>query len=174
MNSTSLANILNVGTTFSYEGKTYSIKEADFVQRAEFSEWVQEQTVLFLKRKKEKGIIDEREYDSALANLSKDPFAFEYEGEICLRALGQPAGATMFLYFMLRKDHPEVTEEDASAIYKAKIKEVSEAVERARNNPKALKELQDLIVGAKSFDSFKINRKTRRASKSPKGKPQRK
>jgi len=174
MNPTSLANILNVGTTFSFEGKTYTIKEADFVQRAEFSEWVQEQSILFIKRKKEKGIIDDIEYQASLANLAKDQLAFEFEGEICLRALGQPAGASMFLYFMLRHEYPEIDEEMASRIYKAKIKEVHEAVERIKNDPKALKELADLIVGGKSSDSFKTNRKTRRASKSPNGKRQRK
>lgn len=174
MNPTSLANILNVGTSFSYEGKTYAIKEANMVQRAEFSEWVQDQSILFLKRKKEKGILTEAEYESSLANLSKDPLAFEFEGEICLRALGQPAGASMFMYFMLRHEYPEIDEEVAGNIYKAKIKEVQQAVEKVKNDPKALKELADLIAGGKSSDSFKTNRKTRRTSKSQSGKPPRK
>lgn len=166
MNATKLAEILNVGVTFQYEGKTYTFKEATFTQRAEFSEWVQEQAIQFHKRKKEKGLITEAEYTATLAELAKDSFAFDFEGEACLRALNTPPGAKMFIYFMLRTEHGEVTEETAEGIYNAKVAVVIDAIKRVRNDPKALEELETLIVGPKFFNSSKTAPKTRSQSKS--------
>lgn len=174
MNATKLAEILNVGTTFQYQGKTYTFKEATFTQRAEFSEWVQEQVTLFNKRKKDKGLITETEYAAIQAELSKDAFAFDFEGEACLRALNTPPGAKYFIYIMLRTEHGEVTEELAAEIYNAKVAVVIEAVQRVRNDPKALGELERLIVGPKFSSSSKTARKTPSRSQSQKTKHRRK
>lgn len=167
MNPTKLAELLNVPLTYSFAGKTYTIKEADITQRAEFASWVQDCATAFIERQKQKGIISEDGYVAAMKGLASDIAAqkYEFEGETCLAALGQPAGATMFIYFLLRRENPEITEDIAAEMYRARVKEVQANLEKIKNDPKALRGLADLVAGQTPLRSSAPARKTQSPSK---------
>jgi hypothetical protein len=171
-----LAELLNVSTTYTFNGKTYGIKEANITQRAEYASWVQDCATAFIERQKQKGILSEDGYVAALKGLSADVAAqkYEFESELCLAALGTPAGATQFIYIMLREQYPEVTEEVAAAMYKAQIKQVNDNLEKMKNDPKALRGLADLLLGKNVSGSSATGRKTQSPSKRSKNSRQRK
>lgn len=143
-----LAELLNVSTAYDFEGKTYKLEKATLEQRAEFSQFCIDAAEHHAETRRKRGGSQEA-FEATMKGIAADVAAqkYEFEGEVCLAAMNQPAGQTMYLYIMLRDRYPEVTLEIARRMYEAKIQTVQKALEEVRSDPKALSGLADLLVG---------------------------
>lgn len=170
-----LAELLNVPTTYLFEGKTYKIAEANITQRAEFSQFVLDAANDYAETGLKRGRSQEW-YEATLKGIAADKAAqkFEFDGEYCLAAMKQPSGQVMYLYIMLRDEYPEVTYEIAKRMHEAKIREVVESLEKVRSDPKALRGLADLLAGGMLSNGSGTGRKTQSPMTKSKRKPRRK
>lgn len=170
-----LAELLNVPTTYSFDGKTYKLKEANLTQRAEYSQFVLDAANDYAETGLKRGR-SQSWYEATLKGIASDVAArkYEFDGEHCLAAMKQPAGQIMYLYIMLRDEYPALTIDIVTEMHKAKLKEVESAIEKVRNDPKALRGLADLLVGKTRFNGSGTGRKTQSPTTKSSRKPRRK
>lgn len=170
-----LAELLNVPTTYVFNGKTYKIAEANLVQRAEFSQAVLDAANDYAETGLKRGR-SQAWYEATLKGIAADVAAkkYDFEGENCLAAMKQVSGQVLYLYIMLRDENPEMTMELAAEMHKAKIAEVMQSLEKVRSDPKALRGLADLLVGRMPSNGSGTGRKTQSPMKKSSPKRRRK
>jgi hypothetical protein len=152
-----LRELLNVPKTFEFNGKKYSLAEANIEQRGEFAAWVENNAVEYIYRMQ----LNDSEgrfqdfVDKALDKHVKSVAAgeFEWGGDTVLKATQTFAGQSYLLYILLKKDNPEVTEEIANVMLENKYKEVAKIIKEAFDDPKLSAELAELKAMIMSSDS---------------------
>ena len=150
MSAARLSDMLNIRKTFSFEGRDYDLDEADIQQRGEFAAWVEERALEYIYRAQLNDIEGRfsKMIEMMLDKHVKAVAAGQYEwgGEPVLEATKTMEGQCKLLHILLKRNHPEITEEIAKHMMEQKYKEVAEKVREAFTDPKLSSELADIAA----------------------------
>lgn len=141
-----VADLLGVGRSFEFMGKTYELREMTLVEQARFSKWLKDRAKLDAVRTPD---ATEEEQQQILRAVLRDIGEGWYEIDSPGYVAGQnnPAGTAEILYITLSRDHPEVTREVAEKMVADALKEAFlQVVAAEKHDPKAL-ELVCLSLG---------------------------
>ena len=132
-----LADVLNSATEYTFDGKTYKVREPTVMEQGEWQRWMEMLAFEAIERNLE--LSDERK-DRALAHHYKNCSAGDYEwgSELCVRRLQTVTGLAKLMSIVLRDQG--LTEEMAHKWADTHFKQcVAMLIKASRDDPKELR-----------------------------------
>ena len=143
-----LRRLVNLATEFTFEDKTYKVKEAPVKVRFAFAAWVEQRAKEAIERFRMNSDTDS-DLREAKAALIGEIAAGKYEwgGEYVIMATTTMTGSKYLLYLMMREDNVGITEEIVSDIYDANLHEIDETLANSKIDPKDFAEMVSSVTG---------------------------
>ena len=115
-------------------GRTWTLSSLEQRLKAQFELWVRRNALLAIADAEQAGDLEEAGQLRSTYMGDRGAGYYTWDGKHCRKARSDLPGVRYLLFLLLRRCHPDVTEEQAAAVFKADPQGVAQAMARAQGN----------------------------------------